>query len=49
MQMDNILILVLEEFLVLKDNKFSKTKLLIKSKKALVLETPVIFNKYVLI
>ena len=49
MQTDNILILVLKEFLVLKDNKFKEVKFLIKPKKALVLETLLIFNKYVLI
>ena len=49
MQTNNILILVLEEFLVLKDDKFSKVKLLIKFKEALVLETPLIFNRCVLI
>ena len=49
MQTDNILILTLEEFLVLEDNKFSKTKLLIKPKEALVLKTLLIFNKCVLI
>ena len=49
MQTNNILILVLEEFSVLKDNKLSKAKLLIKFKEALVPETPLIFNRYVLI
>ena len=49
MQTDNILILVLEEFLVLMDNKLSKIKLFIKFKKALVLKTPLIFNRCVLI
>ena len=49
MQTDNILILVLEEFLVLKDNKLSKTKFLIKPKEALALETLLIFNRYILI
>ena len=48
-QTDNTLILTLEEFSVLKDNKLSKTKLLIKFKKALVLETLLIFNGCVLI
>ena len=47
--MDNILILVLEEFLVLKDNKLNKVKFLIKPKKALILETLLIFNRYILI
>jgi hypothetical protein len=41
MQTNNILILVLKEFLVLKDNKFSKVKLLIKLKEALVPKAPV--------
>jgi hypothetical protein len=49
MQTNNILILVLEEFSVLKDNKLSKIKFLIKPKEALALETPLIFNRYVLI
>ena len=49
MQTDNILILALEEFSVLEDNKLSKTKLLVKPKKALTLETPLIFNGCVLI
>jgi hypothetical protein len=49
MQTNNTLILVLEEFLVLKDNKFSKTKFLIKPKEALVLKNLLIFNKCVLI
>ena len=34
MQTDNTLILALEEFLVLKDNKFSKVKFFIKFKEA---------------
>ena len=49
MQTDNILILALEEFLVLEDNKLSKAKLLVKFKEALVPKTPLIFNGYVLI
>ena len=49
MQTDNILILVLEEFLVLEDDKLNKIKLLIKLKEALVLKTLLIFNGYVLI
>ena len=49
MQTNNILILALEEFLVLKDNKLNKAKFLIKLKKALVPETPLIFNKCILI
>ena len=49
MQTNNTLILVLEEFLVLKDNKFSKTKFLIKLKEVLVPETLLIFNGYILI
>ena len=49
MQTDDTLILALEEFLVVKDNKFNKAKLLIKPKKALALETPLIFNRCVLI
>ena len=39
MQTNNILILILKEFSVLKDNKFSKAKFLIKLKEALTLET----------
>ena len=49
MQTDNILILILKEFLVLEDNKFNKAKFLIKLKKALISETSLIFNRYVLI
>ena len=49
MQTDNILILVLEEFLVLEDYKLSKAKFLIKPKKALAPETLLIFNRYILI
>ena len=49
MQTNNILILVLEEFLVIEDNKLNKTKFFIKLKEALVLETLLIFNRYVLI
>ena len=49
MQTNNILILTLEEFSVLKDNELSKAKLLIKSKEALALKTPLIFNRYILI
>ena len=49
MQTDNTLILALEEFLVLEDNKLSKAKFLIKPKEALVLETLLIFNRCILI
>ena len=49
MQINNILILVLEEFLVLKNNKLNKAKFLIKPKEALVLKTPLIFNRCILI
>jgi hypothetical protein len=49
MQTDNILILALEEFLVLEDNKLSKAKFLIKPKEALAPETLLIFNRYLLI
>ena len=49
MQTNNILILALKEFLVLEDNKLNKAKFFIKLKKALVLETLLIFNRYVLI
>ena len=47
-QINNILILILEEFSVLKDNEFSKAKFLIKFKEALAPETPLIFNGCVL-
>ena len=47
--MDDTLILVLKEFLVLKNDEFSKAKFLIKLKEALVLKTPLIFNRCVLI
>ena len=49
MQTNNILILALKEFLVLEDNKFSKIKLFIKFKEALILETLLIFNGCILI
>ena len=49
MQTDNILILVLKEFLVLEDNELNKTKFLIKFKKALAPETLLIFNGCILI
>ena len=49
MQTDNILILILKEFSVLEDNKLSKAKFFIKLKEALVLETLLIFNRYILI
>ena len=49
MQTNNIFILVLEEFLVLEDNKFSKTEFFVKPKKALILETLLIFNGCILI
>ena len=49
MQTNNILILVLEEFLVLKDNKLSKVKFLIEFKGALIPKTLLIFNRYILI
>ena len=49
MQTNNILILALEEFSVLEDNRFSKVKFLIKTKEALILKTPLIFNRCVLI
>ena len=49
MQTNNILILILKEFLVLKNNKLNKTKFFIKLKEALVLKTLLIFNKYILI
>ena len=49
MQTNNILILALEEFLVLENNKLSKIKLLVKPKEALVLKTPLVFSRYVLI
>ena len=48
MQTDNILILVLKEFPVLKDNKLKKIKFFIKFKEALVPETLLIFNRYIL-
>ena len=49
MQTNNILILVLDKFSVLKNNKLNKAKFLIKFKEALVLKTPLIFNRCVLI
>ena len=49
MQTNNILILALKEFLVLENNKLNKAKFLTKLKKALVLETLLIFNRYILI
>ena len=49
MQTDNTLILALKEFSVLEDNKLSKAKFLTKPKEALVPETLLIFNRYILI
>ena len=49
MQTNNIFILALKEFLILKDNKLNKAKFLIKLKEALVPETLLIFNGCVLI
>ena len=49
MQTDNTLILILEEFSVLKDNKLKKIKFLIKPKEVLAPETLLIFNRCVLI
>ena len=49
MQTNNTLILVLEEFSVLKDDEFSKVKFFTKLKEALTLETPLIFNGCILI
>ena len=49
MQTNNILILILKEFSVLKDDELNKTKFFIKLKEALILETPLIFNGCVLI
>ena len=49
MQIDNILILALKEFSVLENNKLKEIKFLIKPKEALAPETPLIFNRYVLI
>ena len=49
MQTNNTLILALKEFSVIKDDEFSKAKLLIKLKEALALETPLIFNGCILI
>jgi hypothetical protein len=49
MQTNNTLILVLEEFLILENDKLSKAKFLIKPKKALAPETLLIFNRCVLI
>ena len=48
MQTDNILILALKEFLVLKDDKLSKAKFFIKFKEALAPKTLLIFNGCVL-
>ena len=49
MQTDDTLILISEEFSVIKDNEFSKAKLFIKPKEALAPETLLIFNGCVLI
>ena len=49
MQTNNIFILVLKEFLVIENNKLNKAKFLTKLKKALVPETPLIFNGCILI
>ena len=48
MQTDNIFILTLEEFSVLKDDEFREVKFFIKPKEALAPETPLIFNRYIL-
>ena len=48
MQIDNTLILALEEFLILKNDELNKAKFLIKLKEALVPETLLIFNRYIL-
>jgi hypothetical protein len=48
MQTNNTLILVLEEFSILEDNKLSKAKFLTKPKEALAPETLLIFNRYIL-
>jgi hypothetical protein len=48
MQTDNILIVVLEEFSVLKDDEFNKVKFLTKLKEALAPKTLLIFNGCVL-
>ena len=47
-QANNTLILALKEFLVLADNKLNKAKFFIKLKEALVSETLLIFNRYVI-
>ena len=47
-QTNNILILALKKFSVLEDNKLNKTKFLVKLKEALVPETLLIFNRYIL-
>ena len=49
MQTNNILILVLKEFLVMENNKLNKAKFFVKLKEALTPETPLIFNRYILI
>ena len=49
MQTDNIFILILKEFSVLKNNKLNKTKFFAKLKKALAPETLLIFNRCILI
>ena len=48
-QTDNILILVLKEFSVIKDDELSKAKFLIKIREALTLKNLLIFNGYILI
>ena len=48
-QTNNILILVLKEFSVLKDDKLNKAKFLIKFKEALAPKTLLIFNRCILI
>ena len=49
MQTNNIFILVLKEFSVIKNNKLNKIKFFAKLKEVLVPETPLIFNRCVLI
>ena len=48
MQTDDTLILALEEFSVIENNKLNKAKFFAKLKEALVPETLLIFNGYVL-
>jgi endonuclease YncB( thermonuclease family) len=49
MQIDDIIILTNEPFLILKENELLNAKFITKSKKKLTPDSPLIFNEYILI